>query len=512
MSESVGITGRAFRALKWNYIGTIGRIVATFASQIILARLLGPEPFGTFGYAFLTVSLVSLIVEMGLQQALIQTSELTDEMISISCGRLLLAGSLAAGVILVFADEIALHAFSNPQAAPVIQAMAPSLIVSAGIAAATAILSRDIEFKVVQLAGLGAYVLGYLVVGVAAAAYGLGVWSLILAWYACTALSLAAMIFYSPRSIKLGNPFRKLSITGFGNIIMLTNVVNWAIDSTAHVIVGRSFGAGALGQFTVANNLVKTPSDHLIRNLQTVLLPLASRAQDNDAGLRRAYLTVVAGVAAIVFPTFMFIGVMAEPTVALLLGAKWAAAAPLLLPLALGAIAHSIEALCGPVLTGRGDPSVELNVKALTLALMVPVLVVTAQWSIVAVAWGLALVFIVRWFWMNAALMKRIQLSYAEVGQALRGPAVLAAMAGGIAAVVNVAHAAYLPGTSALVHLLIGIVIVSVTIVVALAAAPAVVLGPQLLRLLDELCKAHPKLARVPGLQFLAASARRFAA
>ena len=511
MSEASGITGRAFRALKWNYIGTIGRIVATFASQIILARLLGPEPFGTFGYAFLTVSLVSLIVEMGLQHALIQTQDLTDEMIAVSCGRLMLVGALASLIIFVLADQIALHAFANPAAAPVIRAMAPSLIVSAGISAATAILSRDIEFKVVQLSALGAYIIGYMIIGVAAAALGFGVWSLVLAWYACTVITLIVMIYYSPRAVRLGNPFRKLSITRFGNVIMLTNVVNWAIDSTAHVIVGRTFGAGALGQFTVANNLVKTPSDHLIRNLQTVLLPLASRAQDNDAGLRRAYLTVIAGVAAIVFPTFLFIGVMAEPTVTLLLGSKWTSAAPLLLPLALGAIAHSIEALCGPVLTGRGDPGVELNVKAFTLLLMVPVLLVTSQWSIVAVAWGLAFVFVVRWFWMNAALMKRIDLSYAEVGQALRGPVFLAAIAGGVAALVNVAHAAYLPGGPALVHLLLGVAVASAVIIGALALAPAMVLGKQLLQLLEQLCATHPRLIRVPGVRHLAESARRFA-
>lgn len=512
MSEPSGITKRAFRALKWNYIGTIGRIVATFASQIILARLLGPEPFGSFGYAFLTVSLITLVVDMGLQHALIQTHDLTDEMVAVSCGRLLLAGTLAAAAIFLGADFIAVHAFSNPDAATVIRAMAPSLIVTAGISAATAVLSRDIEFKVVQLSALGAYVLGYMIVGVVAAAFGLGVWSLVLAWYACQVVTLLIMIVYSPRAMRIGNPFRSLSITQFGNVIMLTNVINWAIDSTAHVIVGRSFGAGALGQFTVANNLVKTPSDHLIRNLQTVLLPLASRAQDNDAGLRRAYLTVISGTAAVVFPTFMFIGVMADATVALLLGAKWTAAAPLLLPLSLGAIAHSVEALCGPVLTGRGEPSVELRVKTLTLMIMVPVLLVSSQWSIVAVAWGLAFVFVIRWFWMNAALMKRIDLTYGAVGQALRGPVVLAAMAGGVGALVNVLHANYLPQAPALLQLMIGATIAGLVIIAALAIAPALVLGPQLLQLLDQLCAAHPKLLRVPGIPHLAASARRVAA
>lgn len=250
MNASASLTSRALRGLSWNYLGTIGRIAATFISQIALARLLGPEPFGLFAYAFLAVMLVGLMAEMGLQLALVQVPTLEPQVVATACGRLLLAGTVAATVVYLLADVIAVQLFANAAAAPVLRAMAPTLVVGVASAAATALLSRDIEFKAIQLAALGSYVLGYLIVGIAAALAGWGVWSLVLAWHVQTLTACAWMIACSPRSLRPGNPFGPLPIAGFGGVVMLTNMINWVIDHGPHAAIGRWLGASMLGHST----------------------------------------------------------------------------------------------------------------------------------------------------------------------------------------------------------------------------------------------------------------------
>lgn len=509
MNAPGGITARALRAVKWNYVGTVGRIVATFASQIVLARLLGPQTFGLFGYAFLTVTLLGLVAELGLRQALIQTPDLPDDVLAAACGRLLLAGVVAAAGVYLGADLIAAHAFSTPQAAPVVRAMSLSLVLGAGVAAATAVLSRDIEFKVIQLAGLAAYVVAYLVVGVAAAYLDWGVWALVLAWYSFLGLSFVLMVAYGPRRLRIGNPLRTLPLTGFGNVTMLTNVVNWFIDSTAHVIVGRAFGAAWLGRFTVAHNLVKVPADHLVRNLQAVLLPLTARARDNRAGLQRAYLTTVSAIGLAVVPTFTFVAVLSHPIVMMLLGPRWEEAAVLLAPLSVAVIVHAVESLCGPMLSGLGDPRVELKVKLATLVAMLATLALAAQWSIVAVAWGLTAVFALRWVLMSAALMKRLHVSLREYLLASRGSALLAVVAGGIAEAAHAAQAAWAPGMSDAVFLAATAAAVTLALTALLFAAPGLILGEHVLQLVDRLFATRPALAARWPLGRLAASAQR---
>ncbi len=511
VNPTPGLAARALRGVRWNYLGAMGKIVATFLSQILLARLLGPQLYGLFGYAFLTVMLMGVIAEMGLQAALVQAPTLDDAVFATACGRLMLAGSVAAIAVFLLADVIATTVFSAPQAAPVLRAMAPTLLVSAMNAAATATLSRDLEFKVIQLAGLGSYVVGYLVVGVVAAQLGLGVWSLVLAWHVQTALACATMIFSSPRSLRPANPFGPLPVAGFGAVVMTTNMVNWVIDNGAHTAIGRWLGASSLGLYTVANNLVKVPADHLVRNLQTVLFPLAARAQGNDIGLRRAYLTVVGGVGVLAFPIFTFVAVMAVPIVSLLLGAKWLAAADVLVPLSLAMVLHAVEAMCGPILGGRGEPRAELRVKLAVLALTLAVLAVTSRWSLVAVAWGVALVFFARWIWMNAAVGKRLGISAPTFAKAMAGPFLLAGISAAVPSALTATQVALGVAWPAVATLAVAATLTALAITATMLAMPRFVLGPHLLALAQRMFDKRPTLARWPGMQRVARSAARAA-
>ena len=73
------LTEKALSATKWNYLGTVGRILAQTIAVIILARLLGPEAFGLFAIAILITGISSIVIDMGLGSALIQKNSLTDE-------------------------------------------------------------------------------------------------------------------------------------------------------------------------------------------------------------------------------------------------------------------------------------------------------------------------------------------------------------------------------------------------------------------------------------------------
>ena len=196
MSTAHSISQRALSAVRWNYLGTVGRIAAQFVAQILLARLLGPEPTGVFACAFLVVTLCALVVEMGLGAGLVQAPQLDAAEIATVSARLLLLGLVFCLGIYVAADVIAQQVFSTPQSGAVIRAMAPTLLISAAAFPASALLRRELEFGVVQAAEVGSYVFGYLVVGLGCAFLGLGVWSLVAAWYAQSGSSCLALYVF----------------------------------------------------------------------------------------------------------------------------------------------------------------------------------------------------------------------------------------------------------------------------------------------------------------------------
>lgn len=509
------LASRAIKGVRWNYIGAVGRIAATFIAQIALARMLGPETFGVFGYAVLTVSLLAVVVEMGLQSALVQAATLDDTTIARACARLLLAGTLASVGVFLGAGAIATHVLDAPEAVDVVRAMAPTLLVGALTAAATAMSARELNFRNIQVAALGSYLIGYLVVGVGAAALGWGVWSLVLAWHVQTVLACAVLVYRSPRRLWPGHPLRRLPLDRYANVVLVTHVTNWFIDNGPQVAIGRWLDAQMLGLYTLANNLVKMPADHLARNVQSVLHSLASRTQDNDTRLRRAYLTTVAGIGLAAFPTFVYVATMSDAVVALLLGPKWLAAAPVLVPLSLAMALHAVEAMAGPTLSGRGEPGLELRVKLGTLLVMLPVLLLTAKWSLVAVAWGVTGIFFVRWLAMHAMVAQRLRIGLAPLAAATGGPLLLGALAWGVPSALRRAlHAADAPATEhlpAVVMLALTAVPTTLVIVLVTLAAPWWVLGPHVLAVLAGVFHERPALAARVGLRRMATSADRAA-
>lgn len=485
MKPGSSLTDRGIRAVKWNYIGTIGRALAQFVSLIVLARLLGPEANGLFGYGLLLISFAALAAEMGLGAALVQTATLAREQLASAASRLLLVATLAAVGIALLADVIATTLFQAPESAPVLRALAPSLVVSALSIPPASLLRRELQFRALTLIGLGSYILGYLVVGIGMALAGGGVWSLVAAWYTQNITGCIVMHLVARGALRMGNPLRLPGLSGFGGVITVTYLFNWVIDNATHFVIGRLFGAAPLGAFTVANNLVRTPASHLVTNLQTVLFPASARAQDNPSALRRAYLTAMAGVGFVAIPLFAGAAAAAHLIVEALLGREWSIAQPLLAPLALAMIPHSLMAISGPMLGGKGEPVAELQVQSLTAALLVGALFAAASFGLLALAWVVFGVYLLRCLGMTYALSRRIGVSVADLLQALRGGLALAVLAAAVAW--GSEHALAASGLPAGLRLVAVIAAIATACMALLLWLPALCLPPYLAWLMSRL-------------------------
>ncbi|MBA3073177.1 MAG: oligosaccharide flippase family protein [Anaerolineae bacterium] len=66
----------AVKGFSWNISGSLIRSIVGFFVNIILARLLGPEPFGIIAIALLIISIGNLVIESGLGSALVQQNEM----------------------------------------------------------------------------------------------------------------------------------------------------------------------------------------------------------------------------------------------------------------------------------------------------------------------------------------------------------------------------------------------------------------------------------------------------
>jgi PST family polysaccharide transporter len=415
-------------ALKWNYLGAAVRVLSQFVIGIVLARVLGPEPFGLVALALLVIGLGSLVADLGFGSALVQRKELGEREVRFAFTLLALTGLGLTACVALSADPIATF-FRRPDAAIVIRALSVLFAVNALGQTSASLLRRKLDLRSVQVAQIASYLGAYLLIGVPLAFAGAGVWSLVAASIAQACASTA--VLYSqvrhPLRPALSHPGPPL--IGFGAKVLGSNLANYTISNFDAAVVGRVFGATDLGLYNRSMQLVSVPMNALTLNLLSVLLPAYARVQDDRETLRRTYLASLAVMGGICLPVFAALAAVSETVIVGLYGGLWASAAPVFVPLSLAMPLNALLALGGPVLTGTGRPGLELRVQLVAATVMIVCLLVVSRLSLVAVAWAVLAVFILRFALITHATVRFVAASWRDVARVLLGPAALAVIA-----------------------------------------------------------------------------------
>ena len=493
---------RAIEAAQWNYVGVIIRVGLQFAVQIFLARKIGPEAFGLGSLGFVAISLGMLVVEMGLGSALVQAKSLDNETLDIVATRMLISGLGGTGALWLLSAPVAAM-LGYAELEPVLRAMAPMIVLYTVSVVPLSLLRREMNFFNFQLIQLFSYLIGFVLVGCTLAVLGYGVWSLVGAYLAQTLVAGIAPLILMERRPRLKFSGRLPGLQSFGFVIMSTNVLNWSVENLSNVVIGGFFGPKVLGLYTIANNLVRTPANHLVVSLQSVVFPASSLVQDNPEKLRRGYLIAVALVMLVAAPVFVGLAAVSNTVIAALFGDRWQGAGGMLAPLALAMNFHVVMALAGPLLAGAGDPGAELKIQFATLVAFIAMLVITAPISAVALAWGVLVVYALRAILMTAAVAKRVELSGSDQWRVLRGPLLLASLVAVVLWLVDLVEA--VAGIAAALRLASEVTTGALIILLSLWLIPRVLIVHEIAWFVVAILARFPLLKRMALL-------RRFAA
>jgi O-antigen/teichoic acid export membrane protein len=139
------------------------------------------------------------------------------------------------------------------------------------------------------------------------------------------------------------------------------------------VLLGRFWGADALGLYGRAYQLINVPTDNLNRAVGVVAFSALSRLQDDPVRLRSYFLKGYSIVNSITIPTTMFCALFADDIVLLTLGPKWTDAAPIFRLLAPTVLVFGVINPLAWLLISTG-----LQMRSLRIALVVAPLVIMA--------------------------------------------------------------------------------------------------------------------------------------
>ena len=351
--DSSNLTRRAVAGTAWSSLSTAGRQLLSVASVATVARLLGPSAYGVMGMANLLIVFILNFRDLGTGSAIVQRRAITNTLLS-SLFWVNFSLGIVLAILVCGSSPLVARFFKTPELIPILCVLSVSFwLTSCGIVH-NSLLIREMRFRSLAAADLTAALVAYLV-ALTCAFKGLGVWSLV---YANLANSLTASTGYwigsrwRPRFLFDISEVKSiahysLNLSGFG-------LVNYFSRNADNITVGKVLGQLALGNYQMAYNLMLQPIQNISSVIAQATFPAFAKIQDDNERFRQAYTRSCMLIALISFPVMAGLGVVADPMIHAILGAKWIGAIRVFEVLAPVGLVQSVQTTVGLIYMSKG--------------------------------------------------------------------------------------------------------------------------------------------------------------
>jgi PST family polysaccharide transporter len=313
--------------------GGLARLIAQGAdfslrliSLMVLARLLGPNDFGLVGMVTAFTGVLMLFRDFGLSAAAIQRAVVTDEQTSTLFWINLLVGLVLGLLTVALAPAIAIF-YHEPRLLKVTAALALSFVFNAAGVQHGALLQRQMRFTTLAVVSVASLVVST-AIGVGGALAGYGYWALVAMTVISPLVSTIGLWFATPWVP--GRPQRRVgmrSMMHFGGAVTANGLIVYIASNFEKVLLGRFWGADALGIYGRAYQLINIPTANLNSAAGEVAFSALSRLQDDPNRLRSYFLKGYSVVLAMTVPLTAICALFADDIILLFLGPKWKATA-----------------------------------------------------------------------------------------------------------------------------------------------------------------------------------------
>jgi PST family polysaccharide transporter len=357
----------------------------SWASTLIVVRLLVPSDYGLVGMATAFLALLQPLCDFGIAAAIVQGQQLTSRQIARLNGLAISLGAACAAATTLIAFPVS-RFFDEPRLLTIVPALGLGFLTGAFRAVPTALLAREMQFR--RLAFLEtAEALSLTGITIALAATGHGYWSLVIGPVASRGIGSVLALIVRPSAI--ASPLPMAGIRGaiqFGAWVT-TSTIAWYVYSNAdRVIVGREIGEAALGAYTIALTLASMPVEKIGQLYQRVAESVIARVQGDAAAVARYLFGITEGVAMLSFPASAGLALVADLFVDVVLGARWEMAVVPLRLLAAAAAIRSLDPLLAQILVATGHA--RQNARSMLIAALVlpGAFLVGGRWGLAGVA------------------------------------------------------------------------------------------------------------------------------
>ena len=383
------------RSLRWLGGARLFGQLLSWVGTIWVMRMLAPGDYALVAICTAVLTLATLVAELGFGSAIVQAKTIErDEARSIFGAAI--AFSTMCALILLGAAPLLASFYRAPEAEPMIQVSALTLVFGALATVPDAYLRREMAFARISLIEL---VAGVAAIGftVALALEGAGAWSLIGGPVLGAAIRATLLHCIWPDRVLPSANFRRAGkLLRYGLTVAVSRLAAFVFGQADVLIGARLLSKPALGEYSIAMHLAMLPMTKLMGMVNSVAFPAIAHMNRTDALTPVAMLDSLRLLALIVIPTLWGLAAFAPWLVPTVLGPAWSGAVlPLqvicsVLPLRL------LSVLMSTALQGLGHAGIDLRNTLTGVAVFPPLFLAGAYFGAMglAVAWlvGLPLV------------------------------------------------------------------------------------------------------------------------
>lgn len=321
--------GKVAKSFFWKILERIFSQGIGLVVQIVLARILLPEDFGSLAIIVAFTGYATLFVSSGITTTVIQKKGLDRKDLSTLMTYTLCMGSVFYLVLFFVAPLIASY-YNAPILQATLRVLAITLFLQGINSVQTGLLQRQMSFRQLLVRTMIAAPLAG-AIGIFMALNGFGLWALVAHSIANQLLVIIVMSFDKTCRIPLGfSHTRMKEIFPFTSKIMLTYATSGLFDLIRTTMIGRRYTREDLAYYDKGLTYSNYVTMLVNQSMGSVLLPAFSRNQDNVESLRSMARRSVRITSFIMVPILVAVAVMAEPLIMVLLTEKWLPCVPFL--------------------------------------------------------------------------------------------------------------------------------------------------------------------------------------
>ena len=308
---------------------SIWKLLESFLSKgvsmlvsIVLARILLPVDYGIIAFTSVFINLSDTLIQAGFSTALIRKEKVDEKDYSTVLGISIIMAFFLYIVIFLSAPIIS-NFYNEPLLVNVLRVIALSLFFQAFASVRTAVVSREMKFRVLFICSMVSHVLSG-IVGIAIAYLGFGVWALVIQQLAQQFILTVSLFIAVKMKVKF-KIYKESAkeLVPFSIKVLTSSLLSFFSGSICNLVVGKTHSMTDLGYYEKGALFPQNISLYTFSAVSNVFLPVFTSVQNDRERLSNVFQRVLNVSMYIILPMMAGLCMVAEPLISVVLTDKW---------------------------------------------------------------------------------------------------------------------------------------------------------------------------------------------